>query len=337
MSDHRPRYGAAMAEMAPDGPKIGITVSPHIPAGDFAGYVRRIEELGFHEVWIVEDCFLHGAVAQAATALAVTSSLQVGLGIVPAAARNVAFAAMEIATLAGLYPGRLTVGVGHGIASWLDQAGARPSSPLTLLEEYIRVLRQLLAGEEVTFDGRYVRLRGVRLGHVPPAPPPVYAGVRGPRSLQLSGRVAQGTILAEPVTPEYLAFARAQIASADHPASADHQIVAYNLASVDDDPAVARSQVRSSLAVVGEPDWEPHVAVLDLAAELKELRRSAGSAAAFAAALPGSWVDRLAIVGRPDAARQQLLDLHRSGAGRTALIPAGPGLFAPLDSLARLL
>jgi alkanesulfonate monooxygenase SsuD/methylene tetrahydromethanopterin reductase-like flavin-dependent oxidoreductase (luciferase family) len=53
------------------------------------------------------------------------------MGIIPAAARNVAFTAMEIATLAGLYPGRLTVGVGHGMPGWLDQAGARPSSPLT--------------------------------------------------------------------------------------------------------------------------------------------------------------------------------------------------------------
>ena len=331
MSDHRPRYGAAMAEMALEGPKIGITVSPHIPAGDFAGYVRRIEELGFHEVWIVEDCFLHGAVAQAATALAATSSVRVGLGIIPAAARNVAFAAMEIATLAGLHPGRLTVGVGHGIGSWLEQAGVRPPRPLTLLEEYIRVLRQLLAGDEVTFDGRYLQLRGVRLAHVPPVVPPVLAGVRGPRSLRLSGQVAQGTILAEPVTPEYLAFARTRIAAADH------QLVAYNLASVDDDPGVARSQVRGSLAVVGEPDWEPHVAVLDFAAELKELRRGAGSAAAFAAAVPDSWGDRLAIVGRPDVAREQLLDLHRSGADRISLIPAGPGLFSPLDSLARLL
>jgi alkanesulfonate monooxygenase SsuD/methylene tetrahydromethanopterin reductase-like flavin-dependent oxidoreductase (luciferase family) len=331
MSNHQPQYRAAMAELAPEGPKIGITVSPHIPAGDFVGYVRRIEELGFHEVWIVEDCFLHGAFAQAATALAATSSVRVGLGIVPAAARNVAFAAMEVATLAGLHPSRLTVGVGHGIPSWLDQVGARPSSPLTLLEEYIQVLRLLLAGDEVNFDGRYVQLRGVQLAQVPPAAPPVYAGVRGPKSLQRSGRFAQGTILAEPVTPEYLAFARTQIVSADH------QVVAYNLASVDYDPRVARSRVRSSLAVVGEPDWEPHVAVLDFAAELAELRRHAGSAVAFAADLPDSWVDRLAIVGRADVARERLLDLHRSGADRVALIPAGPDLFSSLDSLAQLL
>ena len=163
------------------------------------------------------------------------------------------------------------------------------------------MLRRLLTGDEVEFGGRYIRLRDVQLAHPPSVVPPVFAGVRGVKSLQLSGRVAQGTVLAEPVTPEYLAFARAQTCAADH------QIVAYNLASVDDDPEVARSRARDPLAVVGEPDWAPHVAVLDIAAELAELRRRAGSAAAFAAALPDSWVDRLAIVGTVDMARATAL------------------------------
>jgi alkanesulfonate monooxygenase SsuD/methylene tetrahydromethanopterin reductase-like flavin-dependent oxidoreductase (luciferase family) len=69
-----------------------------------------------------------------------------GMGIIPAAARNVAFTAMEIATLAGLRPGRLTVSVGHGMPGWLDQADARPASPLTLVQEYIQSLRRAAAG-----------------------------------------------------------------------------------------------------------------------------------------------------------------------------------------------
>ena len=316
---------------APDGPKVGVLVPANMPAGQLVGYARKAEQLGFPEVWVVEDCFLHGAFAQAATILASTASLRVGLGIIPAAARNVAFAAMEIATLAGLHPGRLTVGVGHGMPGWLDQAGARPSSPLTLLEEYIGVLRRLLAGQRVDFGGRYVRLSDVQLAYPPSVVPPVFAGVRGPKSLRLSGRVAKGTILAEPVTPEYLATVTEQIDATGH------EIVAYNVASVDDDPAVARGRARGALAAVGEPDWRPHIVVLEFAAELAELRRSSGSAAALTAALPDRWVDRLAIVGTPDRAREQLSALWQAGAGRVVLSPAYPDLDAALDSLARLL
>ena len=79
------------------------------------------------------------------------------------------------------------------------------------------------------------------------------------------------------------------------------------------------------------------VAVLDFAAELAELRRGTGSAAALAAALPDRWIDRLAIVGTPARAREQLEALHHGGAGRAVLIPAYPDLGAGLGSLARLL
>lgn len=315
----------------PAGPVTGVHVPPHMPAGELVGFARKAEELGFPEVWVAEDCFLHGAFSQAATILASTVSLRVGMGIIPAAARNVAFAAMEIATLAELHPGRLAVGVGHGMPGWLRQAGAWPSSPLTLLEEYIGALRRLLAGQPVDTAGRYVRLRGVQLAHAPSVVPPVFAGVRGPKSLQLSGRVAQGTILAEPVTPEYLAMAVKQVCSAGH------DFVAYNVASVDDDPAEAQAQARAALAVVGEPDWRPHVAGLEFAAELAELRSRSGSAAVFAAALPDRWVDRLAIVGTPERARDQVAALWNGGAGRVVLIPAIPDPRAALDSLARLL
>ncbi|HEY3904476.1 MAG TPA: LLM class flavin-dependent oxidoreductase [Streptosporangiaceae bacterium] len=98
----------------PEYPRIGIVVSAQLPATEFAAYLRRIEQLGFYSAWLVDDFCFHGGFAQAATALAATSSLRVGIGVLPAAARNVVFTAMEVATLAEMHPGRLTVGVGTG-------------------------------------------------------------------------------------------------------------------------------------------------------------------------------------------------------------------------------
>ena len=74
--------------------------------------------------------------------------------------------------------------------------------------------------------------------------------------------------------------------AARHVDSASHEIVAYNVASADDDPAVAPSRERDALAVVREPDWQPHISMPDFASELAELRRSTGSPAALAAAPP---------------------------------------------------
>ena len=70
----------------------------------------------------------------------------------PTPLRNAALCAMELANLAGMFPGRLIAGLGHGIQEWMGQAGARVASPLTLLEEYVTAVRRLLAGDATTTD-----------------------------------------------------------------------------------------------------------------------------------------------------------------------------------------
>ncbi|GAB2446848.1 alkanesulfonate monooxygenase SsuD/methylene tetrahydromethanopterin reductase-like flavin-dependent oxidoreductase (luciferase family) [Conyzicola lurida] len=310
----------------------GVMLPRDLPASRFAEFARSAEDLGFDELWVVEDCFFRGGIAQAAVALAVTSRIHVGIGILPAAARNAAFATLDAATLAELFPGRTTIGVGHGMPGWMRQVGAWPASPLTLLEETVDAMKGLLAGARVSTEGRYVRLRDVALETPPQAPPLVLAGVRGPKSLALSGRVADGTVLAEPVTPEYLATALAQIAPAG-----GHRVVAYNVGAVHPDPAIARDTARSALGWIGEPDWRPHIEPLPFAAEFAALRASVASPEEFGAALPDEWVDRLAVVGTAEAARARRDELFAAGAHSVVLIPAGPDPFAALDGLAALL
>jgi len=311
---------------------VGVLLPRDLPADRVLPYARRADELGFAELWVVEDLGFRGGMAQAAAALAVTTRITVGVGILPAGARNVAFTAMEAATVAELFPGRLHLGIGHGMPDWMRQVGAWPASPVTAFEEYVTALRALLRGEEVTVDGRYVRLDGVRLESPPPVVPPVLAGVRGPRSLAAAGRCADGTVLAEPVSPEYLAAALGHLGDAP-----GHRVVAYEVAAVDADPAAARDRVRPALAWVGDPGWAPHIEPLDFAAEFRDLRERTPDRAEFAAALPDAWVDRLAVVGTADRAREQLAGLAAAGAHAVALAPAGPDPLAALEELAAVL
>ena len=194
----------------------GILLPRDLPASEVVGYARRAEELGFDELWVVEDLGYRGGIAQAAAVLASTSRIRVGIGILPAAARNVVFAAMELTTLAELFGDRVIAGVGHGMPGWLRSVGAWPASPLTLFEEYTVALGALLRGETVTASGRYVKLDGVRLEVVAERPPVVLAGVRGPRSMALAGRTTDGIVLAEPVTEAYLATALALLGAGAH-------------------------------------------------------------------------------------------------------------------------
>lgn len=313
---------------------IGVLLPCDLPAADIVPFAREADARGFDELWVAEDLGHRGGLAQAATVLASTSRIRVGVGLIPAGARNVAFAAMEAATLAQLHPGRVDISVGHGMPGWMRAAGAWPRSPLTLLREYVPALRTLLAGGTADTDGRYVRLDGVRLAPsaVPDLVPDVFAGVRGPKSLAVSGETADGTLLAEPVTPPYVREALRAIAP-----RGPHRITAYNLAAVGDDHRAALAAVRPALQVLGEADWRPHLVPLGLDGELAALRAASADAAAFARAMPQEWVERLALAGTPAHVRARIDDLFAAGVTSAVLIPAGPDRRAALADLARVL
>ncbi|WP_024793631.1 LLM class flavin-dependent oxidoreductase [Tomitella biformata] len=186
--------------------RIGAVFSPYQhPPQAFRAAVEAAETAGVPELWIWEDCFRESAFAPAAAALAWTENLKIGIGISPMPLRNVAVTAMEIATIEQMFPGRFYPGMGHGVLPWMSQVGARAASPLTLMREYLPALRSLLAGEEVTVAGRYVQLDKVRLDWRPDTEPPVYTGGEGPKTLALSGEVADGTILVNGLTPDEVA------------------------------------------------------------------------------------------------------------------------------------
>jgi len=309
---------------------VGILLPRDLPIAQVVPYARRAEALGFAEIWVVEDLPFRGGIAQAGIVLASTERIRVGVGILPAAVRNPAFAAMEASTLAELYPARLVLGVGHGMPGWIRQVGAWPSSPVTMLDEHLSAVRALLHGSRVTVDGRYVQLDGVQLSSPPSIAPQVLAGVRGPRSVALAGRIADGIVLAEPVTPEYLAVVIEQLGRRELP------VVAYCVAAVDDDADAARARVRPALGWIGEPDWEPHIAPLPFADQFRALRRASSSREEFGERMPADWVDQLAVVGTPHGARRRIAELHTAGVTCAVLIPAGPDPLARLEELASL-
>lgn len=190
-------------------PAIGICFDRTFQASEVADYARRAEAAGLQELWLIEDCFFTTAPPLAAVALASTERLHIGLGILPAVARTAAMTAMEIATLASLTPARVIGGIGHGVQPWMEQMGVRPASPVTALDEVLTVVRRLLKGETVDVAGEYVTAKDIRLEHVPSPVPSVVAGVRGPKSLAMAGRSADGVLLDAPCTVDYFEQAKA--------------------------------------------------------------------------------------------------------------------------------
>ncbi|MFB9234161.1 LLM class flavin-dependent oxidoreductase [Plantactinospora siamensis] len=299
---------------------IGVMYRCDNPPENLPAYARLAERLGYDELWLVEDCFFAGGVSAAAVAAAVTERLTVGLGIMPAAFRNPAVTAMEIATLARIFPGRIHAGLGHGVAEWVRQVGAEHESPLAVLDETVGAVRDLLAGRTVQVAGRHVNLAGVALEFPPDPAPPVATGVRNERSLRLSGRTADGTVLAEGASPDYVRWARGLIDEGRRSAGREdaHRLTVYAHLDFDDDPGSARREIAARL-LGGAP---LPVADAELADEVAALVGAYPQVAGLAAALPAGYLDRFAVAG--DAARCQAAVERLTAAGADAVILVPP-------------
>jgi alkanesulfonate monooxygenase SsuD/methylene tetrahydromethanopterin reductase-like flavin-dependent oxidoreductase (luciferase family) len=300
-------------------PSLGVIFHPKFPPETLVDFARRAESAGFDEVWLWEDCFFAGALTSAAIMLMATQRIKIGIGLMPATVRNPLFAAMEITTLARLYPGRFFPGFGHGVDSWMKQIGAAPKSSMKALEETVNAVRALLRGENVAMHGSHVHLENVKLRLTPQEVPPLYIGAIREKSLRLAGRAGEGTIICEMSSPAYVRWARQHIAAGmAESGRANNQLVTFVLAAVHPD-GTAREKVRRVLA--RNMTWaSAHLQVLGIADEAQALIREHGVDGA-AEKMPESWVDELSASGTPDQAVATITRLAEAGADSIVLQP----------------
>ena len=301
---------------------LGVTCRPEVPPERLKEVVRAAEDGGLDELWLWEDCFLAGGISTSATALAATSRITVGLGVMPAVFRNPVAAAMEIATLARLYPGRFVAGLGHGVPAWMDQIGALPPKPLRALEETALSIRRLLAGERFSTEGDHVNLRDVRLEQPPSLAPPVVLGVRRALGLRASGRGADGTILAEPSAPAYVRWARERIDEGRAAAGRTdpHRVTVFVKGRLDADRRQARLVAARMLL---SESVAAQLAPLEREPEIGELR-TLGDPETIAPRIPDDLLDELTAAGTAEQVAASLRAVAATAVDTIAFVPIGP-------------
>lgn len=215
--------------------RLGIHIPPTIPPERLRDLATAAEQSGLDELWVWEDSFKQSGVASATAALAWTDRIRVGISLMPVPLRSPALTAMEVATIARMFPGRFVAGIGHGVQFWMAQAGVKAGSPLTLLRENAVAIRRLLAGETVTVSGRYVNLDQVKLDWPPDPVPPLMIGGSGPKSIALAAELGDGNLFTNAMTDDQVRDQIAQVievkkaaglSDADHPEIAVAEIVA---------------------------------------------------------------------------------------------------------------
>jgi alkanesulfonate monooxygenase SsuD/methylene tetrahydromethanopterin reductase-like flavin-dependent oxidoreductase (luciferase family) len=310
--------------MQGSGAPVAALIMSTTPPAQIAGLARQVERLGFGELWIPEDYFFLGGFAGAAIALASTERIQVGTGIVSALVRHPAVTAQEIATIAGAFPGRFLPGIGLGVPGWMQQMALLPPSPLTAIRECVTSVKRLLAGEEVSQEGRQYAFHGVRLTHPPAEPPPIMTGAMQPKALELSGEIADGNVIGAMAPLEYVGWSLERMRAGAERAGRGGYVARAPLFAIYNCRASreqAKAEVRPVLAFYLAV-W-PRNVFTEMAGVADDLEAlvAKGGAEAVAAEMPDDWVDTFTLSGDPDECAERVKAFVAAGAASVVLAP----------------
>lgn len=303
--------------------RIGLVLGSTVGPESLQSTARAAESAGFDELWLSEDFFFSGGISGAASVLSATSGIRVGIGVVSALVRHPALLAMELATIERAYPGRMLPGIGLGVPGWMRQMALMPSSPLAAIRECLSIVKPLLAGETVSMDGQVFSADRIRLTYPPETPVQLRLGVSGPKMLQLSGEMADGSILSVAAGTAYVEWARRQIELGRRKAGRtdDHEITVFAIYAADEDKEKARAKARSTLAFYKAAGGRNALTdVAGISGQLDEML-SRGGADLVAAEMPEEWVDELTVSGDYDEVVEKIRRLFASGADSVSLVP----------------
>ncbi len=196
--------------------RIGISLGPAGVPSDFAGAVDDLERSGVDSLWLPEIVYgpLMEPFVGMAYALSRTSRLKVGTGISVLPGRHPVLVAKQLASMAGLAPGRVLPVFGLRPARRSERALFEVPGPRDqVFDESLQLLRLLLREDTVSFAGRFFTVEGASVGPLPVKPLDIWLGGTAPGALRRIGRLADGW-LGSLITPAEARAGRAVIEDA---------------------------------------------------------------------------------------------------------------------------
>lgn len=175
-----------------------VGVSTGVASSDDVEFVVGAERLGATSVWVAE-AWGYDALTPLAYLAASTSTIRLCTGIVQVGARSPAMLAMQAMSVQQMSGGRLVLGLGASGPRIMEAWHGVPfRKPLGAIRETIEIVRQIARGDRLEHDGVVYQLpspgsgRGIRSMATPADPIPMVIAALGPKSLELTGEIADG-------------------------------------------------------------------------------------------------------------------------------------------------
>ncbi|WP_414937787.1 TIGR03854 family LLM class F420-dependent oxidoreductase [Amycolatopsis sp. cmx-11-51] len=209
--------------------RLGAGLGTGTAPEEFGAAVDLLERAGVDSLWLPEAVYSPriDPVVGLTHALARTSELKVGTGVMVLPGRDPVLVAKQLASLAALAPKRVlpVFGLKPARDAELPLFPVPQGRRAAVFDESLRLIKALLEQEEVTFEGEFFRVEGAGLGMRPLKRLDLWLGGKAPGALRRIGRLADGW-LASFLTPEEARAGREAIqkaaAEADREVEADH-------------------------------------------------------------------------------------------------------------------
>lgn len=316
--------------------ELGVEFVPYLRFETMIALARQVEQYGFKQIWVCDhyhNRYVHSVLAQLALE---THKVKLGPGVTNPYLTHPAVTAAAIATLNELSGGRALLGISAGDPFFLATVGVEQQRPVTAVREAVHIIRGLLGGERIEFEGKCFSCRGARLRFKPTNDTPIYVGGRKRLMLGLAGGVADGALInashSEDIR-ECIGYIKEGLRLSKREPK-DFDFVAYLAVSIDKNMEKARRAARGVVAFVASSAPLESLAHRDIPIEEVEVVRKFlrnGEVAKAREAVTDCMIDEFSVCGSAVELASRVVELKKLGITRVVIgSPIGP---EPVKSL----
>jgi 5,10-methylenetetrahydromethanopterin reductase len=309
--------------------RIGLCFDGFYSIREMLELAKRADQAGMESIWMSDHLCFRDSVSSAVAFLASTNRITVVPAPLTPYSRHPMITAMGIATMEEMAPGRVCATIGTGNATALAEVGVKVTRPLKIMREYMTVLRMLLSGETVQFQGEFFTINGAKMGFKPASPIRIYMTAVKSGMLRLAGEIGDGVLLSAGCAPKYIAQCVDEIHKGTARARrtlSDTGVAGFITTSVADDPREAIDASKTFLAYIfRNPHHAENVRMgggqVDHAGLANAIgKRDWEGAKKF---ISDEVVYAHSITGTPTECRQRLQDFVKEGLDLPILLPMG--------------
>ena len=313
--------------------RIGIVLAPFaaLPAAEFIAVAREAEARGYYMAWTGEASG-YDAITLMTMIATHTERLHVGSAVVPVQTRTPVVLGQSAATLNHMAPDRVVLGIGLSSRVIVgDWHGLTFAPSIQQIREAVQIIRMVAAGERVSFEGKFYRVKNFRLTAPPPARPVrIVLAALGPEMLELAGEIADGVVL-NWIPPETVPLSIGHLQAGARKAGralAGFEIASFIRTCVTDDAPAAREALARDITGYAIVDsYASFFRSAGFADEVDAVNAAwrAGDRSNAVKQVSPRFLDGLGVVGPEASCRERISEFVRAGLTQPVIVPFAPG------------